>query len=667
MSSDVDLLDTKSRNQDDRGRLMKPRRSSLENEDLDSRLIELNAELRRENEKLGRELEELGSQNVEMAFQVGELQEELDRLLQEGSQALQQATRDFEREREQLNHQLMAREGEALALEGRLQEARRESEDLQGALEEAAFQNARLKEEIRVLRQEREDLETLQRELEGLREAQARARAREQEHASEIAVLNDRLAAQENLHQDLQESRLRVILLEEQLTDFKRQYLEQLPPTPERTSSPTSALGRLARLLEEVLGTTGRVLLDKTRDRCSIQEDSTDPEDARRLTQALKEPALRLCRNPEHRQRMESGLAELEEAGYGAEETSSPATLLVLPESLEPDPQALPDLADPAGRLRALLEAPTPGSARERAILALVREGLNPALQAESQVAELSEDPGAESLQGTLDPTLQGALDFLLEEAMPRSGLTITLPSPDFAAWQADSSEPSAQNPSAQMARRVAQRIFGMDGLQVRMASGGFLAVASRAPEPILLLHQDLEAASSAEVRYLVARELFALHRRHVELSAAVRQLDGRARARLVRRAAAFLIENGAELSPQLLGDTSALWGNEPPERIGALLDEMHRTSPREELRILKEFLIGQEPFKALMEWEADRFAVRLCGPGSASAALVREVAGPAQRNECAHVGFQVLFQPPRPEQRGLRLRLQRIWAGYLA
>ncbi|MGI5842766.1 MAG: hypothetical protein ACOX9B_01090 [Candidatus Xenobium sp.] len=659
MPSEVDLLDKKSHDQDDRGRLMKPRRSSLENEDLESRLIELNAELRRENEKLVRELEELGSQNVEMAFQIGELHEELDR-------RLQQATRDFESEREQLNNQLLAREDENLTLGGRLQEARREIEDLQGALEEANLQNARLKEESRVLRQENQDLEILQRELEGLREAQAKAGEREQEHAAEIAALNERLAAQESLQQELQESRLRVILLEEHLTDFKRQYLEQLPPTPEKTSTPTSAQGRLARLLEEVLGTTGRVLLEKTRERCSIQEDSTDPEDARRLAQALKDPALRLCRSPEHRQRLESGLAELEEADYRPEEASSPTAPLALPESLEPDPQELPDLADPAGRLRSLLESPTPGSPREQAILALIREGLDPALQAESQVA-VPEDPGPEVLQGAIEPTLQGALDYLLDEAMPRSGLTIALPSPEFAAWQADSSEPSAQSPSAQMAHRIAQQVFSMENLQVRMASGEFLAVASRTPEPILLLHQDLEEASSVEVRYLVARELFALHRRHVELSAAVRQVDGRARARLVRRAAAFLIENGAELSSQLLGDTSALWGSEPPERIGALLDEMHRTSPREELRILKEFLIGKEPFKALMEWEADRFALRLCGPGSASAALVRELADPAQYDECVRAGFQALFQSPRPEQRGLRLRLQRIWAGYLA
>ncbi len=646
---------------------MKPRRSSQENEDLDSRLIELNAELRRENERLSRELEELGSQNVEMAFQVGDLQEQLERRVEEGAQALQQATCAFEDEREQLRNHLLAKEGESLALEGRLQESRQETEDLRGALEEAALQNSRLKEELRGLRQERDDVQALHRELEDLREEQTQARAREQAQASEIAALSERLAGQENLHQELQESRLRVILLEEQLTDFKRQYLDQLPPTPERATAPHSAQGVLARLLEEVLGTTGRVLLDRTRDRCSIQEDSTDPEDARRLAQALKDPALRLCRSPEHRQRIESGLAELEEAGYRPEEAPSPATVPSLPESLEVEPRALPGQVDPANQLRALLEAPTAESARERAILALLREGLAPALQAESQVADLPEDPGPEILQGAVEPTLQAALDYLLEEAMPRSGLTIALPSPEFAAWQADSSEAPAQDPSAQMARRMAQRVFGMDGLQVRTAAGGFLAVASRDPEPILLLHRDLEAASSGEVRYLIARELFAVNRRHVELSAAVHQLDGRARARLVRRAAAFLIETGAELSPQLLGDTSALWGSEPPERIGALLDEMHRTSPREELQILKEFLIGQEPFNALMEWEADRFAVRICGPGSASAALVREVAGPAQRNECARAGFQALLQPPRPETRGLRLRLQRIWAGYLA
>ena len=124
MPSEVDLLDKKSHDQDDRGRLMKPRRSSLENEDLESRLIELNAELRRENEKLVRELEELGSQNVEMAFQIGELHEELDR-------RLQQATRDFESEREQLNNQLLAREDENLTLGGL--QRRREIEDRGGA------------------------------------------------------------------------------------------------------------------------------------------------------------------------------------------------------------------------------------------------------------------------------------------------------------------------------------------------------------------------------------------------------------------------------------------------------------------------------------------------------------------------------------------------------
>jgi len=408
------------------------------------------------------------------------------------------------------------------------------------------------------------------------------------------------------------------------------------------------------------------VLLEKTRDRCGIQEDSTDPEDARRLTLALRDPALRLCRSPEHRQRIESGLADLEKAGFQIEKASPPASIPSLPDGLEAEPRPLPGQVDPAGRLQALLEVPSAGSPRERTILFLIREGLTPALQVEGEVAALPEDPGPEVLLGAADPTMQAALDYLLEEAMPRSGLTIALPSPEFVAWQADSSEASAQDPSAQLARRMAERIFGMDDLQVRTASSGLLAVASRTPDPVLLLHRDLEAASSGEVRYLVARELFALHRRHVELSAAVHQLDGRARARLIRRAAAFLIECGAELSPQLLGDTSALWGSEPPERMGALLEEMHRTSPREELQILKEFLIGQAPFRTLMEWEADRFAVRISGPGSASAALVREVAGPAQRNECARAGFQALWQPPQTEMRCLRLRLQRIWAGYL-
>ncbi len=666
MPSHVDLLDHKALDQEERGRLVKPRRPSMETEDLDSRLIELNAELRRENERLGRELEELGTQNVEMAFQVGELHQELEERLQEHDRALAQATFAFESRTEQLQARLSAKEAEALSLEGRLHEATQETEDLRRALEEATLQGTRLKEEIRALRQEREDLENLQQELSGLREAQECSRTREQQQGAEITALKEKLDGQEDLRRELQESRLQVILLEERLTEIKRQYLEQLPPTPEKAAGPDSAQGALGRLLEEVLGTTGRVLLEKTRQRCGVQETSAEPEDARSLAQALRDPALRLCRSAQQRQRLESGLADLEEAGYGPGPVPSPARILPLAESLETESGPCPGQVDSAERLRALLGA-SPQTAQERAVLALIREGLEPAQQAEGELAPLPEDPGPELLGGAMEPGLQAVLEYLLEEAMPRSGLAIPLPSPEFAAWNAESEEAPEHHPAARMAHRFSERVLSLEGLQVRLASGGFLAVASRTPEPTLLVHPDLEAAPPLEVRYLLARELFALHRRHVELSAAVRQLDGRARARLIRRAAAFLIECGADLSPQLLGDTSALWGNEPPERIGALLEEMHRTSPREELRILKEFLIGQQPFKALMEWEADRFAVRFSGPGAASAALVREMGGPALRNECARAGFQALYQPARPELRELRLRLQRIWAGRLA
>ncbi len=658
-------------------------------EDLDSRLIQLNAELRRERDRLAAELEAMGAQNVELAFQVGELEEQLAGLRSERDQALSSTIQmqsltataeDLRAEAAMLRSRASQQDARLAASDAREREARAELAEARQALDEALREGTRLQEKAQGLGEELDDAlrerDQLLGELASTREALletqaslAQSRQSESQRLSEIEGLRSQLAESDSLREELKESRLQTLRLEEKVCEFKRQLLDRSAPTPGSPAAPPSPQGQLAALLEENLGTTGRVLLDKARDRCGVAPTSADPADLQTLAAALKEPALRLCRTPQQRGRLERGLSGLLESPSADRETShgpgpTPGVDQSLAELLEADPHPLP--GRPHQRLHRLLQESVASGPRERLVLSLLQEGLEKALQVEVEAPARSASWGPELVTRAIDPELEADLAYILDEAVPRSGLSVSLPSPDFATWASEAQEPPSDWLPAEVSRQLAEKVFGTSGLRILRGRVPNLAAASSEPGPVLILHQDLERTSREEAEFLVGRELFRLHRRHVHLVTACQAVDGRARARLIRRLAAFLIERGTDLPPALLGDTSALWGTEPPERIRAILDELYRLSPRPEILHLQEFLVADRPFQALMDREADHFAMRLSGLGAASAALVLREAGPAVKQGCEREGFQYLYRPPVPEHRDLRQRLQRLWADYL-
>ncbi len=654
-------------------------------EDLDSRLIQLNAELRRERDRLAADLEALGAQNVDLAFQVGELEEQLARLRSERDQALsstaqlealEAAAEDLRAEVAVLRSRAGQQDVGLAAAERREQEARSELAETRQALDEALGEGTRLQEELQALAQQahealrERDAMRAERDsaLAAVREARANlaeSQQSESQRLAELESLHQQLSGHEDLRRELQESRLQTLRLEEKVSELKRQFLEQSSPTagPAAIASPH---GHLAVLLEENLGATGRVLLDKARERCGVAPTSAEAADLQRLVSALKEPALRLCRTPQQRGRLEAGLEDLLAARSAPVEVapvSSPPSGAEpsLAELLETD---LPD--GPATRLQQVLRAEGPWRPRERVVLNLLRQGLDPAREVEAEASASASTWTEELLNQAADPDLDAALGYILEEAVPRSGLPAGLPSADFTNWDSQAQDPPTDWFPAEVARSLAEKVFGYADIRVRRGRGPALVEASRAPQPTLILDPDLERLTRGEVAFLVGRELFRLHRRHTHLVTACRAMDGRARARLIRRLAAFLLERGTDLPPTVLGDTSALWGTEPPERIRALLDELYRLAPLQEILYLKEFLLVEKPFQILMDREADRFAGRLSGLSAASAALVLKEAGLAVRQECEREGFQFLYRPPVPEHQDLRRRLQGLWNDYL-
>lgn len=847
------------------------------------RLAELEAAAARVAEAEAR-AEALRQEVARQASESEELRQRLDGALQEGALAKEELARAQEALEEQAQLQAaldQARvEGERLREE--LHGLGESRQALQAELEASRGENERLVQEAEALRQElaatlearQQDQERARQAEQGEQERAHQALEREQRLQQELEESRGQLeetrgqleetrgrldeaeaqaGEREVLQHQLGEAQARAAHLDAKLSELKRQFLERASAVQRAVPEQVSPTGVLAARLNDILGTTGKVLLDKVYGRTGLTPEARSPEDLEKLLKALEEPALRLCRNPEQRSRLEAALRDFRtgpalHAGEAAAASPAGQAVVEAPEAAAGPPPELPErprllpsllvplegtldagaaarvaegmelltkeqfepaleifqelagshgdspevqtglfygyaglhcwmeaydaghrlapgraavrdrrflqtmrtvlrerlaatrpmalrkrllfetgellLDQPAEALEFLRKAkgipdPIPEDARidfylfrllagtpddrmpfllgalegvaeslepfeslealhqepkrkpkeprARTVLALLREGREAAERAEAE-APLRVDPPEPALLATaVDPALESVLRFLLDEAVPRSGVTATLPSPDFASWDADAREADGDWGPAALAHRFDRQVFGFPELRVRRGRGPFLAAASLAPGNTLLLNRDLEEMPEDEVSFLVGRELFALHRRHVHLVAAARGVDGPARARLVRRTAAYVIESGSEVSHTLLGDASSLWGTEPVERIRQLLDRLYEHCLRDEFRILRDFLAAEQPFRDLLEREADRFALQLSGLTAASSAVARLVAPADVREACAREGFQVLYRPPTPELRPLRLRLQRIWAGALA
>ena len=427
-------------------------------QDPDSRLRQLAEGLRQEKERLAEELAALAGQNVDLALQVGELEEEL---------ALLRGQRD---KASHLEAQLQASQAEEAAMKSALAQQARELAsaetrlaEARGSLEGVVEQRTRLQGQVEGLEREREDLrQELQaaRDLEGQRQAELQAR----------------LAEQETLRAEAEDLRGRLARLEEDLSEREEELRQTFLPRRAATQTPQEVL---AARLEDSLGSMGRPLLEKARQRCGVDVGSEAPEDLEKLVTFLREPALRLCRTPSQREGLEAALRGSLEVGPveapapapGSAEPEQPGALPLLPleQCLEEEPSPLPGqesaAESPGQTLRRLLQEPSPARPRERAVVALLREGLEAALEAGKGDPLPQGEPGPGLVEQARNPALKAALSYLLEDVVPRSGLTLALPSPDFAARLGPSTEPDASWPPAALTARLGSRVFGLEDL----------------------------------------------------------------------------------------------------------------------------------------------------------------------------------------------------------
>lgn len=299
---------------------------------------------------------------------------------------------------------------------------------------------------------------------------------------------------------------------------------------------------------------------------------------------------------------------------------------------------------------------------RARTVLALLRHGRGPAAEAEAEAPAQAASLDPSSLKAALDPKVEETLSFLLDRLLPRAGMDGDFPPPP-----ASEEAPSEWAPALAV-RRLDRQVFGMPALSVRrrLDGGGPLVEVFPGHAPMVLLSPALEGLEEEEIRFLAARALFRLHRRHAELAARAQALEGATRARLARQAVSLLQASGTEVSHTLAAEVAALGGVEEPARLAELLDRLYEHCLREEFRIVRTFVSEEQPFSALLDREADRFAASVSGLVPASGAALREGLEAGEAGKLLEGGLESLYRPPLPQTRALRLRLQNLWAWYL-
>lgn len=301
---------------------------------------------------------------------------------------------------------------------------------------------------------------------------------------------------------------------------------------------------------------------------------------------------------------------------------------------------------------------------RARTVSALLREGAQAAVAAEDEAPARAEFLEPALLEKAGDPAAAAALAFVLDRLLPRAGVKQAFPS-DWVAFE----EKGTEWAPATAVWRLDRQVFGLPALTVRQrpSKDGPLVEAFPGPLPTIVLSPAAEGVPEDELRFLVARVMFRLHRRHADLDYLVGTFDGGTRARIVRETVTLVKEAGTEISGTLAGEVASLNGTETPERLVELLDRLYEHCLREEFRVARQLVAETRPFAVLLDREADRFAATVAGLAAANAAVLREVLGDGElARRALQQGFETLYRPPAKETRALRLRLQNLWAWYL-
>lgn len=208
--------------------------------------------------------------------------------------------------------------------------------------------------------------------------------------------------------------------------------------------------------------------------------------------------------------------------------------------------------------------------------------------------------------------------------------------------------------------------------LNIKFTKGGSLVGHQCHPTPVLYLDSELLQMPAPQQVFVIAHELLSLQLYHQDTLFAVEQLlqseDSAAAlaTNLIKRVVSTAIEQGHQFLPDVLGETSSLWGEETIDELADLLQRCYDCSHFLEFRYIQELITAPKPFVQSMNLEADIFALKLCNVADASLAIIHQLLGPEVAAECAKRGLQLAWNQAATEQNSVRQRLRNLWCYYL-
>ncbi len=296
------------------------------------------------------------------------------------------------------------------------------------------------------------------------------------------------------------------------------------------------------------------------------------------------------------------------------------------------------------------------------------------ALEAEGPAKSLL--VGEETLEDLLnesDPEEEALVQVFLEHLLPRTGLKMELPSEAFEDLLQDS-EPAAFVGALRQALRSVDYTLFFDEIEVLSYDGEdhFLLRSSPEPKPTLLFGADVDDVPPEELRFLVLRELFSMHRRHSHLAHLAAQLDDRFRFGFVKACLEVHKEAKFQIPEEFLAELTQLEAlaveggqdNEFKAKLESALLQIYQATESDSFMELDDFLYGGQLHKKCLDPLADSFAAKQTGLVVASYAIARDTLDAEEFEALEETGFGWLYLDENIEQfRALRLRLQRLWS----
>jgi tetratricopeptide (TPR) repeat protein len=303
----------------------------------------------------------------------------------------------------------------------------------------------------------------------------------------------------------------------------------------------------------------------------------------------------------------------------------------------------------------------------------LVGASRDEALEAESGAKDLiSGGESVEELLEEVDPGEEALVQVFLEHLLPRTGVKVELPSESFEELLAES-EPAAFVGALRQALRSVDYTAFFDEIEVLSYDGEehFILRSSPEPKPTLLFGSNVDDVPPEELRFLVLRELFSMHRRHSHLAHLAAGLDDKLRYTFVKTCLDIHKEAEFQIPDALLGQLSELEGlaaegGQDPEfraRLTSTLNSIYQATESDSFTELADFLFDGQLHKKWLDPLADAFAAKQTGLVVASFAIARDALEAEDFETLEESGFQWLYSDENRERlRELRFRLQRLW-----